>query len=75
MKMNDNQKQAAIVRQSQLKLVVDYLKQINLNLPLKDICGITNVMTDYVVEGYNKDIAQRLDAIDNYIKSKFNENE
>ncbi len=73
--MNDNQKQAAIVRQSQLKLVVDYLKQINLNLPLKDICGITNVMTDYVMEGYSKDIAGRLDAIDNFIKSKFTENE
>jgi hypothetical protein len=69
--MNEAQKQAAIVRQSQLKLTVDYLKQINLNLPLKDICSITNVMTDYVLKGWDKDVAGRLDAIDTYIKNKF----
>lgn len=67
------QKQEAIIRQSQLKLVSDYLKQINLNLGLKDIAGITNVMTDYCVKGYTKDIAGRLEAIDNFIKSKFDE--
>lgn len=67
------EKQQAIVRQSQLKLVMDYLKQINLNLPLKDVAGITNVMTDYCIKGYTKDIAGRLEAIDKFIKSKFDE--
>jgi hypothetical protein len=71
--MNELQRQEAIVRQSQLKLVMDYLKQLNLNLPLKDIAGITNVMTDYCIKGYTKDIAGRLDAIDQFIKTRFNE--
>ena len=71
--MNETQKQEAIVRQSQLKWTFDYLKQINLNLPLKDICGIVNVMTDYCLKGYNKDIAGRLEAIDKFIKTKFDE--
>jgi predicted GNAT superfamily acetyltransferase len=71
--MNETQKQEAIVRQSQLKWTFDYLKQINLNLPLKDICGIVNVMTDYCLKGYSKDIAGRLEAIDKFIKTKFDE--
>jgi hypothetical protein len=73
--LNEMQKQEAIIRQSQLKLVMDYLKQINLNLPLKDTCGIVNVMTEYCLKGYNKDIAGRLEAIDKFIQSKFTENE
>jgi len=71
--MNDTQKQEAIIRQNQLRWVFDYLKQINLNLPLKDTCGIVNVMTDYCLKGYNKDIAGRLEAIDKFIKTKFDE--
>lgn len=73
MKMNDSSRQESMVRQTNLRLVTDYLRQINLNLGLKDIAGICNVMTDYCVKGYTKDIAGRLEAIDNFIKSKFDE--
>jgi hypothetical protein len=30
-------------------------------------------MTDYCLKGYNKDIAGRLEAIDKFIKTKFDE--
>jgi hypothetical protein len=67
-------KEESIARMNQLTLVTNYLKQINLNLPLKEIVAINNVMTDYVMNGYSKEIGSRLDAIDKHITSKF-ENE
>jgi len=67
--------QKIIVNQSMMKFTADYLKQINLNLPLKDVIAITNVLSDYCVNGYSKDIGSRLDAIDKYIKDKFEEHE
>jgi hypothetical protein len=67
------EKEKSIATQSQLKFVQDYLKQINLNLTLKETVGITNVMVDYVINGYSKEIGERLDSIDKFIKSKFEE--
>lgn len=64
----------SMARMNQLTLVTNYLKQINLNLPLKEIVGITNVMTDFVINGYSKEIGTRLETIDKHISSKF-ENE
>lgn len=66
-------KEETIARMNQLTLVMNYLKQLNLNLPLKEVVAITNVMTDYVVNGYSKEIGNRLDAIDKHISSKFAE--
>lgn len=65
--------QKTIVTQSQLKFVQDYSRQINVNLTLKETVGITNVLVDYCLNGYSKDIGERLDAIDKFIKSKFEE--
>jgi hypothetical protein len=64
-------KEESVARMNQLNLVVNYLKQIDLNLPMRDIVGITNVMTDYVMNGYSKEIGTRLETIDNFIKKKF----
>jgi hypothetical protein len=65
--------QKTIVTQSQLKFVQDYARQINLNLTLKETVGITNVLVDYCLNGYSKDIGERLEAIDKFIKSRFEE--
>lgn len=66
-------KERQIVTQSQLKLVMDYTKQIGVNLKLKEIVGVTNVMVDYCMNGYSKEIGERLDAIDKFIVDKFEE--
>lgn len=71
MAQQDTQK--IIVAQSMMKFTMDYTKQINLNLPLKDMVAITNVLQDYCINGYTKQIGSRLEAIDNFIKGKFNE--
>lgn len=71
--MNDQQKQECIVRQSTLKLVVEYCNLIKLPITMKATVGITNVLTDYCINGYSKEIGQRLDKIDEVIQSKFQE--
>lgn len=65
--------QDSIVRQSTLKFVGDYCRMIGTPLTLKEIVGITNVLTDYCQNGYSKELGERLDKIDNHIKSMFEE--
>lgn len=64
------EEQMIIARQSQLKLVLDWSVSCNKCLTLKELVGITNVMTDYVTEGYTKKIGERLDAIEEHIDNK-----
>ena len=67
--------QQIIVTQSQLKFVFEYVSKLGLNLTLKEIVGITNVLTDYCINGYSKEIGDRLSAIDKHLLDKFKENE
>jgi hypothetical protein len=65
--------QDSIVRQSTLKFVGDYCRMIGTPLTLKEVVGITNVLTDYCQNGYSKEMGDRLDKIDKHITSKFEE--
>ena len=72
--MADYQKtQDSIVRQSTLKFVGDYCRMIGTPLTLKEVVGITNVLTDYCQNGYSKELGERLDKIDKHIKTLFDE--
>ena len=62
----DNQ----IIRQSQLKFVLEYAKQVEVDLKLKEIVGITNVMVDYCLNGYSKELGERFDNIDAMFSSR-----
>jgi hypothetical protein len=65
--------QDSIVRQSTLKFVGDYCRMIGTPLTLKEVVGITNVLTDYCQNGYSKELGERLENIDKHIQSKFEE--
>jgi hypothetical protein len=65
--------QKTIVTQSQLKFVFDYTNKLGVNLTLKETVGITNVLVDYCINGYSKELGDRLEAIDTFIRSKFPE--
>jgi hypothetical protein len=65
--------QQSIIRQSQMKLCVDYCRMIGTPMTLKEIIGITNVLVDYCENGYSVELGQRLDKIDQHIQSKFEE--
>ena len=58
---------AAIARQSQLKLITEWSKDCGVCLTLKDLIAITNVMVDYVENGYSKELGTRLEAVDKYM--------
>ena len=64
------EEQEIISRQSQLKLVLDWAVSCNKCLTLKELVGITNVMADYVMTGYSKQIGDRLENIQDHIDNK-----
>ena len=59
-----------IATQSSLKFVNDWATSCNQCLTLKELISITNVIVDYVENGYTKEIGQRLETIDNYLKNE-----
>jgi hypothetical protein len=59
-----------IARQSQLKMVLDWSNTCDKCLTLKELVGITNVMVDYVENGYSKEIGDRLDKIQEHLDNK-----
>ena len=63
-------KDRQIASQSSLKLVNDWATSCNICLNLKELVGITNVIVDYVENGYSKEIGDRLDAIQKHLESK-----
>jgi hypothetical protein len=68
-----NSTQDSIVRQSSLKFVTEYCRTIGTPLTLKEVIGITNVITDFCQNGYSREISERIDKIDVHIQSKFEE--
>ena len=63
-------KDRQIATQSSMKLVMEWGNSCGKCLTLKEIVGITNVIVDYVENGYSKEIGNRLDAIQEHIDSK-----
>ena len=56
-----------IATQSSLKVVMDWANSCGKCLSLKELVAITNVMVDYVEQGYSKEIGDRLEKIDEYL--------
>jgi hypothetical protein len=69
--MAQQETQKVIVSQSMLKFTQDYTRQIKVNLTLKEMVAVTNVLVDYCLNGYSKDLGSRLEAVDKFIMEKF----
>ena len=63
-------KDRQIATQSSLKLVLEWSTSCEKCLTLKELVGITNVIVDYVENGYTAEIGKRLDAIQEHIDKK-----
>ena len=59
-----------IATQSSLKTVLEWSNGCGKCLTLKELVGITNVIVDYVENGYSKEIGDRLDKIEEHINNK-----
>jgi len=57
--------------QSSLKFTLEWAKTRNKSLSLKDTVAITNVIMDFVENGYSKQIGERLENIDNYLDETY----
>ena len=71
--MDEKQKQQAIIRQSQLKFVLDWSRHIGVKLTLVEQIRISTALTYYCLDGYNKDTVRMLEEADKLIIDKFTE--
>lgn len=65
-------KDQQIVAQSTLKLVNEWANTCGYCITLKDLCAVSRVVEDYVENGYSKELGDRLEKIDDYLKGKQN---
>jgi hypothetical protein len=63
-------KDRQIATQSSMKLVLEWSTSCGKCLELKTLVGITNVIVDYVENGYTAEIGKRLDTIQEHIDNK-----
>lgn len=63
-------KEQQIVAQSTLKTVTEWAQLNGHKLNLKDLLGVTLVVCDFVESGWSKEVAQRVDKIDDYLANK-----
>lgn len=66
--------QRQIATQSSLKVVLDWSNHCNKCLTLKELVAITNVIVDYVENGYSSEIGTRLDKIQDHLDNKAKDN-
>jgi hypothetical protein len=65
-------KEQQIVAQSTLKLILEWSNTCGYCLSLKDLCGISRVVEEYVETGYTKELGDRLEKVDEYLQGKEN---
>jgi hypothetical protein len=65
-------KEQQIISQSTLKLILEWSNTCGYCLELKDLVGISRVVEEYVENGYSKEMGQRLEKVDDYLKGKQN---
>lgn len=62
--------QNCIVRQSQLKMASEYYNLVGYKPSLRELIALTNVLTDFCINGYNKELGSKLSEIDKILKIK-----
>ncbi len=63
-------KDRQIAAQSSMKLILDWSNSCNKCLTLKELIAISNVIVDYVENGYSKEIGERCEKIQEHLDSK-----
>lgn len=66
----EEQKQMIIARQSSLNRAIEYCQMNNINVNLSELTGISETLTNYVLNGKTDTVKNNLKTIDNYFKEK-----
>jgi hypothetical protein len=63
--------QEQIIRQSQIKLALDYFNACGTCPTLTDLIKITTMLEQYIKDGYDKDLVNKFERIDEYIQKEY----
>jgi len=69
----DEKKQKTICRQSNMKWVLDYSKQINTPLTISELVRITEALTIYCIDGRTSTVQDMMEKVDKLFLDKFEE--
>ena len=67
MKSMENNTQTQIIRQSSLKFVIEYLNLVKVPLGMQETVAITEIISQYVIEGRTPQVIEKLKRFDNYV--------
>lgn len=70
----DEKRQLLIVRQSQLERAMEYYKVLGIAPSLTELIRTAELLKDFVYEGINGDIKNRVNGFDTYVSKKKNKN-
>jgi alpha-L-arabinofuranosidase len=73
MATEDKNRQATICRQSNLKWILDYSKQINTNFTLEEMIRFAEALTIYCIDGRTNVVKEIMSKADEHIIKKFEE--
>jgi hypothetical protein len=68
--MYNNSPQAHIIRQSQIKIAMEFLKDKEINPTLVELLTLTECLTDYISNGTTRETMDRVRNVDLWLNSK-----
>jgi hypothetical protein len=68
--MYNNSPQPHIIRQSQIKIAMEFLKDKNIDVSLLELVTLTESLTDYISNGTCKETIDRVRKVDEWLKTK-----
>jgi len=66
-----SEKDLQIIRQSQIKVTLDYFNSCGVCATLTDIISITTMLEQFIKDGYSKDLKTKFESIDKYIQETY----
>lgn len=74
MKTIATDKDKQIIRQSQLKMSLDYFNSCNICPTITDLIKTTTMLEDFVINGYSKELVSKFEKLDGYINEQYKNN-
>lgn len=71
MSTDNTSKERQIIRQSQIKLALDYFHSCGVCPTSKDLIRTTTLLEDYIFNGYSKSLSDRFEKLDEYISENY----
>lgn len=63
--------QEQIIRQSQIKLALDYYNTCGFCPSIVDLVKTTTMLEQYIKEGYSSDLINKIEKLDHYIQENY----